>query len=50
MLRRTQQMRSHQEPRSRWLRQQITTLFNDHSDLWQATERALYGKIRGAGC
>lgn len=41
--------RSHQEPRLRWLRQQITTLFNEHSDLWQATERALYGRIRGAG-
>jgi len=39
--------RSHHEPRTRWLRQQIATLFNDQSDIWQATERGLYGKIRG---
>ncbi len=39
--------RSHVEPRTRWLRQQIATLFNDQTDIWLKTERGLYGKIRG---
>lgn len=36
--------RFHNEPRHRWLREQVAFLFNDASDLWRDTEEALYGK------
>lgn len=32
------------DPRHRWLREQVALLFNDASDLWRGTEEALYGK------
>jgi DNA-binding transcriptional LysR family regulator len=41
--------RNHQDPRHQWLRRQIESLFNDHSDPWLAIERKLYGDIRSRG-
>lgn len=41
--------RSHQDPKHKWLRQQIADLFNDQTDRWLAAERELYGDIRGRG-
>jgi DNA-binding transcriptional LysR family regulator len=38
--------RTHQEPRMRWFRAQIATLFNDESDPWKAVEMELYGPLR----
>ncbi len=34
----------HRDARIGWLRDQITTLFNDQSDRWRALEESLYGK------
>ena len=36
-------VRSHDEPRMRWLRAEIATLFNDQTDPWKAMEVELYG-------
>ncbi|MBT2321921.1 LysR family transcriptional regulator [Variovorax paradoxus] len=41
--------RNHQDPRNRWLRQQIEALFNARTDRWLAAERKLYGDIRSRG-
>jgi DNA-binding transcriptional LysR family regulator len=35
--------RFQQDPRHRWLREQMANLFNETSDDWQKTERQLYG-------
>ncbi len=39
--------RSHKNIRTAWLRQQISLLFNDATDIWLETERLFYGAIRG---
>lgn len=39
--------RSHQEPRTVWLRQQMSKLFNDSTDIWLPTEKRFYGQLRG---
>ncbi len=40
--------RNHKNPRTVWLRQQMTSLFNDASDPWLETEREFYGAIRAS--
>ena len=35
--------RFHKDERHKWLRQQVSLLFNERSDDWKAVERALYG-------
>lgn len=39
--------RGHQDPQNQWLRQQISQLFNDSTDIWKSTEIDFYGNIRG---
>jgi DNA-binding transcriptional LysR family regulator len=40
--------RNHKNAKMVWLRQQMTTLFNDGSDIWLKTERDFYGDIRAS--
>ena len=39
--------RYHQDARHRWLRQQLSSLFNERSDDWRTVEQALYGGKSG---
>lgn len=41
--------RNHQDPKHRWLREEIHSLFNDKTDRWLAAEKKLYGDIRPRG-
>ena len=41
------QRRYHQDARHRWLRQQVSTLFNDTTDSWRETAEKLYAKRGG---
>jgi DNA-binding transcriptional LysR family regulator len=41
--------RNHQDPKHRWLRQEIHRLFNDQTDPWLAAEQELYGDIGPRG-
>lgn len=41
--------RNHQDPKHRWLREQMHSLFNDKTDRWIAAENKLYGDIRPRG-
>ena len=38
--------RVHHDARSRWLRAQVSSLFNDETDEWRELERSLYGDLR----